>query len=125
MIRGFEGRREPVELRILDLFVVEGVVHSRTRAGLGSLRVQLVEMGPTGETELGEIESSDGRYRITFSETAITGCSKFAPDLQVHAFRGSHRIGSSDVRYNASDTRSSMSCSTTRLRCHSRRSIRR
>lgn len=80
-------------------FVVAGKVTSTTRAGIGGLRVVIVDMGVGGNQILIETTTqTDGTYHINFNYAG----PKLKPDLQARAFRAETALGASEVRYNAS-----------------------
>ncbi len=81
-------------------FSVEGKVASRTRAGVGGLRVQIVDKNAGPDVPLAEVSTADdGSYAVTFSY----GGPKQKPDLQTRVLSGEAFLGSSEVRYNASN----------------------
>src|SRR5262249_31988341 len=80
--------REPPAYR------VEGKVASRARAGVGGLRVQVVDKNVGQDVPLAEVSTSnDGSYRTTFPY----GGPKQKPDLQARVLGGEKFLGASDV----------------------------
>jgi hypothetical protein len=82
------------------VFHVAGMVASSTRAGLGGLQLLIVDKNVGGDQRLAETTSSpDGSYSVAFTY----GGPKRKPDLQTRAFSGSTLLGTSEVRYDASN----------------------
>src|SRR6267378_227261 len=72
-------------------FVVEGSVGSRTGAGLGGLRVQIVDKNVGADRPIKEVMTDErGRYRVTFT---LAEAGKRSPDLQARAYSGQTLIG--------------------------------
>lgn len=85
-------------------FTVEGKVASRFRAGVGGLRVEIVDKNVGMDVPLSEAMTDDsGAYRRTFTITDLRQRGKQRPDLQARAFVGETPLGASEVRYNASN----------------------
>ena len=85
-------------------FQVEGKVASRVSAGVGRLRVQIVDKTAGGDVRLAEaVTDEGGAYRATFTDVNLRRRGKQQPDLQARAFAGDTFLGASDVRYNASN----------------------
>lgn len=103
------GQRVQVDLRLRDLpageaFTVDGTVSSRSRAGVGGLRVVIVDKNVGEDVHLKETETNDrGNYQVTFPITGLQERCKQQPDLQARAFAGEKFLGASEVRYNASN----------------------
>jgi hypothetical protein len=86
-----------------ETFTVEGKVVSRSRAGVGGLRIEIVDKNMRQDTHLAEaVTDADGTYHSTFLITALHQRGKQKPDLQARAFAGKTFVGASEVRYNAS-----------------------
>ena len=86
------------------VFAVNGKVTSRDRAGVGGLRVAIVDknVGEGRDILLAEaITNGDGSYRTTFIIGGLLQRDKERPDLQAHVFAGERLLGSSKVCYNA------------------------
>lgn len=97
---------KPVEIVNLTVphevpsYRVEGKVASRTRAGVGGLRVQIVDKNVGADVQLTEVSTaSDGSYSTAFPYSG----PKQKPDLQARVLSGEKFLGASDVRYNASN----------------------
>ena len=81
-------------------FRVVGRVASATRAGVGGLRVLVVDKNIGGDTTVCETTTgADGSYQAPF---AYVG-QKRQPDLQARVLSGETLLGASEVRYNASN----------------------
>ena len=86
-----------------ETFTVEGEVTSRSRAGVGGLRVEIVDKNVGLDVRLAEaVTTSSGAYISRFRPTHLRERGKQHPDLQVRAFSGQTLLGASEVRYNAS-----------------------
>src|SRR5213594_3442516 len=82
---------------------VDGKVASRVSAGVGGLRVVIVDKGVGGDVQLAETTTDDGgAYKATFSDSDVRRRGKAQPDLQARVFAGDAFLGASDVHYNAS-----------------------
>jgi peptidoglycan hydrolase-like protein with peptidoglycan-binding domain len=87
-----------------ETFTVEGKVVSPLRAGVGGLRIEIVDKNVRQDAYLAEaVTYADGTYRSTFPITDLHQRGKQKPDLQARAFAGKTFIGASEVRYNASN----------------------
>ena len=86
------------------VFAVNGKVASRDRAGVGGLRVAIVDknVGEGRDILLAEaMTNGDGSYRATFIIAGLLQRDKERPDLQARVFAGERFLGSSEVCYNA------------------------
>src|SRR5688572_4056877 len=100
--------RKAKPLEIVDLtvsgadratFRVEGRVASRVSAGVGGLRVLIVDKTVGDDVQLAEaVTDESGAYQVTFTDAN----GKVRPDLQARGFAGERFLAASDVRYNAS-----------------------
>jgi hypothetical protein len=82
---------------------VSGRVYSQQRAGVGGLRIQVVDKNAGPDVLLAEGTTSDrGVYSIKYSGAVLSQQHKNGPDLQVRALAGSTLLGASEVRYDAS-----------------------
>ena len=83
-------------------YAVKGNVVSWLRAGVGGLRVEIVDKSVGADLHLADaITAEDGSYQAGFNIAALKGKQK--PDLQARVFSGRELIGVSDVSYNASN----------------------
>jgi hypothetical protein len=84
---------------------VSGSVYSALSAGVGGLRVQLVDKsaGPDLLLALGATDVR-GFYLLQYSPAPALQRGKSAPDIQVRALAGDNLLGASDVLYDASAT---------------------
>ena len=94
---------------------MEGTVVSRSRPGVGGLRVGIVDKNVCGQDSRGSIpvaftvtNNDNGAYRATFSIKDLHQRGKEKPDLQACAFAaqnvpGQKPLGRSKVRYNATN----------------------
>jgi hypothetical protein len=83
-------------------FIASGRVYSEDRAGIGGLRIQVVDRNVAGDVTLAEgtIDAA-GRYTVTFPPDNIIQQGKTAPDIQVRVSDGTTVLGASEVRYDA------------------------
>ncbi len=82
------------------VFRVAGRISSDARAGVGGLRVAVVDRNVGGDTLVAETTAGpDGTYRVAFTYAG----QKARPDLQARAFRSEALLGASEVRYNAAN----------------------
>ncbi|MFF1566871.1 neuraminidase-like domain-containing protein [Streptomyces sp. NPDC058293] len=95
-------------VQIVDLVVVgnpnayrvTGRLSSDARAGVGGLRIVIVDKNVGGDTTVTETTTGpNGAYRIAFTYAG----QKAKPDLQARAFSGQTLLGASEVRYNAAN----------------------
>lgn len=85
-------------------FTVEGKIASRSRAGVGGLRVEIVDKNVGGDVRLAEAVTDDaGGYTATFKLADLQQRGKQQPDLQARVFARETSLGVSEVRYNASN----------------------
>ncbi|MGH8472075.1 MAG: peptidoglycan-binding domain-containing protein, partial [Gammaproteobacteria bacterium] len=85
-------------------FTVQGKVVSRLRAGVGGLRVEIVDKNVGNDVPLAEAATDDeGGYCATFNVTDLRQRGKQRPDLQARAFAGETFLDASKVCYNASN----------------------
>jgi peptidoglycan hydrolase-like protein with peptidoglycan-binding domain len=88
------------------VFAVQGRVVSRDRAGVGDLRIVIVDrnVGQNQDVHLAEATTGDdGCFRVTFTLARLRDRHKERPDLQARVFAGETFLGASVVRYNASN----------------------
>jgi hypothetical protein len=70
-------------------YQVDGTVFSRISAGVGGLRVVIVDKGVGGDVQLAQATTDDrGAYQATFSDTDVRRRGKAQPDLQADKKRG-------------------------------------
>jgi peptidoglycan hydrolase-like protein with peptidoglycan-binding domain len=82
---------------------VSGRVFSTQRAGVGGLRIQVVDKNAGPDVPLAEGTTNDrGAYSIRYATALPALNGKSAPDLQVHALSGTTLLGASEIRYDAS-----------------------
>src|SRR5262245_35283426 len=103
----------PKSLEIVDLiapvedgamFQVDGKVSSRVSAGVGGLRVQIVDKTVGADVQLAEaVTAESGEYNAAFTGAGLRGRGKERPDLQARVFAGETLLAASEVRYNASN----------------------
>ena len=86
-------------------YYVSGTVASRERAGVGGLRVEIVDKNVGGDVSLDLWLKTDerGRYSGDFDADVIRERGKLRPDLQVRVFNGETFVGASEVRYDAGE----------------------
>lgn len=85
-------------------FEITGSVSSPDRAGVGGLRVVIVDKNPGPDAAIPGAEAltdPTGRYKIQFRASALPIQGKQQPDLQARVFASEVFLGASDVRYNA------------------------
>ena len=81
-------------------FRVTGNLSSGSRAGVGGLRVVIIDKDVGGDTALAETTTGpDGTYRLSFTYSG----QKTRPDLQARASSGETLLGVSEVRYEAAN----------------------
>jgi peptidoglycan hydrolase-like protein with peptidoglycan-binding domain len=82
---------------------VDGRVFSRVSAGVGGLRVQIVDKAVGGDGQIAEATTDDrGSFEARFSDSDVERRGKTQPDLQARVFADHALLGASDVRYTAS-----------------------
>jgi hypothetical protein len=87
-----------------ERYHVDGKVVSPSRAGVGGLRVEILDKNICDDVYLAEaVTDEGGGYAATFTMADFCKRGKQRPDLQVRAFAGPTFLGASEVRYNASD----------------------
>jgi hypothetical protein len=83
-------------------FAVSGRVYGAERAGVGDLRVQVVDKNVGPDVLLTEGATDDaGKYTLSYSTAKILEQGKSAPDIEVRVLSGDVLLGASEVRYNA------------------------
>jgi hypothetical protein len=83
---------------------VAGTVSSPDSAGVGGLRVQIVDKNIGPDVALGEATTDErGLYHLRFSAATFTGGKK-QPDLQARVFAARTFLAASDIRYNATNS---------------------
>jgi len=86
----------------IETYVVHGRVSSADRAGVGGLRVEVVDKNVGAHVSLGQgATDASGNYSLQFSSVQVTSREKAAPDIQVRVFAGHTLLVASQVRYNA------------------------
>lgn len=84
------------------LYTVTGTVRSPDRAGVGGLRVVIVDRQIDRSVPLAETHTDPvGRYEAHFSARRLLECDKTKPDLQARVYVGETLIATSATRYNA------------------------
>src|SRR5574341_587428 len=84
-------------------FAIKGKVFSGSRAGVGGLRVVIVDKNVGEEVPLAEAVTDDGgSYQARFTLDDLRKRGKQQPDLQARVLAGRKFLGASEVRYNAS-----------------------
>lgn len=83
--------------------IVIGRVFCNERAGVGGLRVQVVDRNVGEDVPLGEAVTDDvGNFTVSYSKEKLIERGKAAPDIQARVTNEQKVIAVSDVRYNAS-----------------------
>jgi hypothetical protein len=83
-------------------FVLSGRVYSAGGAGVGGLRVQVVDKNVGPDVLLAESATDDaGKYTLSYSTAQIVEQGKSAPDIQARVLSRETFLGASEVRYNA------------------------
>ena len=86
-----------------SLYTVVGTVSSPDRAGVGGLRVQIVDKNVGQDVPLTEAVTDErGRYTAHFAASSLQARGKAQPDLQARVYAGETFLAASEVRYNAS-----------------------
>jgi Putative peptidoglycan binding domain/Salmonella virulence plasmid 28.1kDa A protein len=87
-----------------SVYTVEGTVASPDRAGVGRLRVEIVDRNVGGDVTLVDAVTDEvGHYEARFAPTGRRDRAKEQLDLQARAYTGDTLLGASDTRYNATD----------------------
>ena len=82
---------------------MDGQVASQHRAGVGGLRVRIMDKRVGDDVQLVEtVTDEEGKYRASFSDADVKRRGKDRPDLQACVFSGELVLAASDTRYNAS-----------------------
>lgn len=85
-------------------YTVSGTVSSPDRAGVGGLRVLIVDknVGQAQDVTLVETTTiAGGHYRAGFTDDSLRERGKAQPDLQAQVYIGTTLLKASDIRYNA------------------------
>jgi hypothetical protein len=83
-------------------YTVAGTVASPDRAGVGGLRIQVVDRNVGSDVQLAEgVTDEDGRFSTRFALSPQRAPHKAKPDLQARAYSAQTFLAASDVRYNA------------------------
>ncbi|HEX8088032.1 MAG TPA: neuraminidase-like domain-containing protein [Blastocatellia bacterium] len=86
------------------LYTVTGIVASPDRAGVGGLRVRVVDKNVGPDTLLVETVTDErGRYDASFGAESLSKRGKKRPDLQAQIFAGQTFLAASDIHYNAGE----------------------
>lgn len=87
-----------------EQYYVDGKVASPSRAGVGELRVEIVDINVRDDVRLAEaVTDSDGGYNAAFPADVLQKLGKERPDLQARVYAAETFLGASDVRYNATN----------------------
>ncbi|HWW73910.1 MAG TPA: hypothetical protein VNZ44_00855, partial [Pyrinomonadaceae bacterium] len=85
-------------------YSVSGVVRSPDRAGVGGLRVRVVDRNVGQDVMLAETPTdARGRFEVGFDPSAALGARKQRPDLQARVYAGETFLAASRVVYDASE----------------------
>ena len=85
-------------------YMVEGTVASPDRAGVGGLRVEIIDRNVGQDVTLFDgVTDEVGHYEARFAPKPHRDRRKEQLDLQARAYTGDTFLGESDVRYNATD----------------------
>ncbi len=85
-----------------DLYNVTGAVKSPDRAGVGGLRVEIVDRNAVQDVSLADAMTDErGLYETSFKAAAFSARGKRQPDLQARVFAGETFVAASEVRFNA------------------------
>src|SRR6266446_6701902 len=86
------------------VFTVEGIVASNTQAGVGGLRVQIVDKNVGSDSPLADaVTDNRGYYQASFGTAPLLQRNKSQPDLQARVYVGDAFLAASEVRYNATN----------------------
>ncbi len=89
---------------IASIYTVEGTVASPDRAGVGRLRVEIVDKNVGADVLLAETATDErGRYQSRFSAPSLHERGKTQPDLQARVYADKTFLAASEVRYNATN----------------------
>lgn len=84
------------------MFTVEGTVTSPDRAGVGGLRVEILDRNVGLDIPLAEAVTDErGRYEVRFAAPSLDERRKTRPDLQARVHAGGALLAASEVHYNA------------------------
>ena len=84
-------------------YIVSGTVASPDRAGVGGLRVQIVDKNVGKDVRLAEGKTNPrGDYHVTIKIATVRALGKERPDLQAVVYSGDNLLARSEVRFNAS-----------------------
>lgn len=100
-----EMNAEPAAV-IACFYTVEGTVASPDRAGVGRLRVEVVDKNVGADADILLAETTTdarGRYQSRFSAPSLRERGKTQPDLQARVYADKTFLAASEVRYNATN----------------------
>src|SRR5258708_30093367 len=84
-----------------ETFFVSGRVRSPDRAGIGGLKVKIIDKNLGEDIPLGEAGTDqNGHYKAQFSAAGLVAQHQTHPDLQAHVSSGTMLLRSSQIRYN-------------------------
>jgi Neuraminidase-like domain/Salmonella virulence plasmid 28.1kDa A protein len=96
------NRRDRKGTANTETFAIAGRVFSAQRAGVGGLRVEVVDKNVGGDVLLAAgTTDARGGYSLPYTLAKVRKQGKDAPDIQARVFRGKTFLGASEVRYNA------------------------
>jgi hypothetical protein len=85
-----------------DIYFVAGIVASPDRAGVGGLRVDIVDKGVGPDFSFTRaITNERGEYEAQVTAEQVRNRGKLRPDLQARVYREETFLGASEVRYDA------------------------
>jgi peptidoglycan hydrolase-like protein with peptidoglycan-binding domain len=88
-----------------SFYTVVGTVVSPDRAGVGGLRVQIVDKNIGQDVPLTETTTDErGRYTARFAASSLQARGKAQPDLQARVYAGQTFLAGSAVCYNATNS---------------------
>lgn len=88
---------------VASAYVVAGTVTSPDRAGVGGLRVVIVDRNVGEDVSLASTTTQrTGQFRVRFGPKQLAARQKSRPDLQARVFAGKTLLAASKVAYNAS-----------------------
>ena len=84
-------------------YQVQGKVTSNISAGIGNLKVQIIDKaaGQPDEILAETTTNASGEYQASFNELGLQQRGKTEPDLQAIVFKAQTRLATSEIRYNA------------------------